>query len=209
MGLQVAACLGNNFSPRALEKAQKADEIEDAFLGEAVELGFLRRVTSDHYVWGHDLIHQSALDLIPSSKRDAFHLLIGSRLFMNTHRDELEKMIFYICDNMNRGVSLIEDSDQRYELAELNLRAGDKAISASAFQSASKLLSTGVSLLGPDCWSDHYELTMRLYNEGAYSPLLCYFFPSILWDALTLTVFTIQQCLMFCTLLVTLLGSQN
>ncbi|KAL7542862.1 hypothetical protein ACHAXR_012160 [Thalassiosira sp. AJA248-18] len=167
MGLQVAACLGNNFSPKALEKAQQDGELVDTFLEECVGMGFIRKASFNHYVWVHDLIQQSAFDLIPSSKLDAFRLLLGSRIFLNTAQDEMKSMIFYICDNMNRGLLLIEDKDQKYELAELNLRAGKKAIAASAFQSATKLLSTGVSLLGHDCWTAHYELAMKLYNEAS------------------------------------------
>ena len=85
-GLKVVSCLGANFNPQALELIKKNDEVEETFFDDCVDLGFLRKINDLHYVWAHDLIQQGALDLIPVTKREAFHLLIGSRLFMNSVR---------------------------------------------------------------------------------------------------------------------------
>ena len=78
----------------------------------------------------------------------------------------MKHMIFVIVDNMNRGSKLINESDQRYEVAQLNLEAGEKALSASAFESASKYLLAGLSLLGPESWNVNYKLSLKLYDAG-------------------------------------------
>jgi hypothetical protein len=39
---------------------------------------------------------------------------------------EMETMVFFVVDNMNRGLKLIQSSDQKYELSLLNLQAGEK-----------------------------------------------------------------------------------
>ena len=67
---------------------------------------------------------------------------------------------------MNRGSKLLDDVEQKWEVAQLNLEAGEKALSASAFRSASKYLLAGISLLGPDSWGAKYSLTMSLHDAG-------------------------------------------
>ena len=52
MGLKIAACLGNNFDSKVLEKAKKNNEVEDSFLDSCVEFGFLQNAGSDKYTWG-------------------------------------------------------------------------------------------------------------------------------------------------------------
>ena len=69
---------------------------------------------------------------------------------------------------MNRGASLIVDQDQKCELAQLNLDAGERAISQSAFSCAEKYLLTGLSLLGPDSWENqYYDLTLQLHDAAS------------------------------------------
>ena len=74
---------------------------------------------------------------------------------------------FFTVDNMNRGSKLIDDVDQKMEVAQLNLEAGEKAISASAFESAAKYFLNGLSLLGPDSWEAKYSLTISLYDAAS------------------------------------------
>ena len=85
---------------------------------------------------------------------------------MSTSPSEMKPMLFFIVDNMNRGANLIEEQEQRYEVSQLNLEAGEKALSTSAFHSATKYLNFGLSLLGPESWEMKYELTIRLYDAG-------------------------------------------
>jgi predicted ATPase len=108
MGLKFAACLGPIFEAKVLEKAKKNNEFEDSFLESCIEFGLLQNPGSNlgQFVWAHDQIQQAAYDLIPLSKREAFHLLVGSRMFVTTSSHEMEDMIFFIVDNLNRGVKL-------------------------------------------------------------------------------------------------------
>lgn len=75
-------------------------------------------------------------------------------------------MIFFVIDNMNHGSSLITEADQKYEVSQLNLEAGEKALGASAFHSAATYLLKGLSLLGEESWETKYELTIRLHDAG-------------------------------------------
>ncbi|MEG4964911.1 serine/threonine protein kinase, partial [Microcoleus sp. K4-B3] len=56
---------------------------------------------------------------------------------------------------------------ERYELAELNLIAGQKAKAATAYESAVKYLHVGLGLLAQDSWESQYELTIALHLEAA------------------------------------------
>jgi predicted ATPase len=114
---------------------------------------------------------QAAYNLIPLNKRESFHLLLGSRLYMASSPSEISELLFFIVDNMNRGLHFINDMESKYEVAQLNLEAGEKALSASAFHSAAKYLLKGLSLLGPDPWEAKYDLSIRLYDAGAFSGL--------------------------------------
>ena len=109
------------------------------------------------YMWQHDQVQQAAYELIPKNKQDSFHLLIGTRLYMDTPDEEMKDLIFFVVDNMNHGVQLIKDQGKRTEVAQLNLRAGEKALSTSAFQSASEYLLAGISFLD----AGRHDVTMR------------------------------------------------
>lgn len=85
---------------------------------------------------------------------------------MDATDEDVEEMIFFIVDNMNKGEKLISETDKRMEVAKLNLQAGERALSMSAFQSASKYLMSGVSFLDPGSWVTHYDLSLRLYDAG-------------------------------------------
>jgi predicted ATPase len=126
-GLKTAACLGSNLDAEILYKAKVDDEFDvDDFLQKSVEDGYLIRIAgSQHYTWAHDQVHQAAYELIPIAKRESFHLLLGSRLLMHSPGCNSNSMLFYVVDNMNRGIKLLESPDQKSELAFLNLRAGE------------------------------------------------------------------------------------
>ncbi|KAL7539058.1 hypothetical protein ACHAXR_009003, partial [Thalassiosira sp. AJA248-18] len=168
--LKVAACLGPHFNKKTIERATK--DVDIGFFESCVENGFLHILSSDKFIWSHDQIHQAAYNLIPRDKREPFHLLLGSRIFMKTSSSEMEDMIFVVVDNMNRGAKLIEDQIQKYEVAQLNLQAGKKALATSAFDSASKYLMVGLRLLGPNSWVEKYSLTINLYDAASMALLL-------------------------------------
>lgn len=69
---------------------------------------------------------------------------------------------------MNRGSRLIRDQDQKYDLSEMNLQAGKKAIASGAFHTGQAYFLAGLSLLDQGSWDAKYELTMKLYNAGRF-----------------------------------------
>ena len=178
VGLKLCACLGPKFDIAVVEKALNGSNIVENFLQSCLDNGYLQTKGNDSgcFVWAHDQVQQAAYELIPLQQREKFHLLIGSRLFLSSSTSETEKFIFYIVDNMNRGITLIHNPLQRYEMAELNLTAGEKILERHSFQSSVKYLMTGIELLGNDSWEKKYGLTIRLHDAGECThDLFCVF----------------------------------
>eukprot|EP00957_Ditylum_brightwellii_P025345 1916997-Ditylum_brightwellii.AAC.1 len=65
---------------------------------------------------------------------------------------------------MNRGLELLESDGQKEHTAKLNLRAGEKAMSLSAFSSSALYFCTGILILGEHQWENNYELSLHLHN---------------------------------------------
>ncbi|MFM7408548.1 MAG: ATP-binding protein [Cuspidothrix sp.] len=94
------------------------------------------------------------------------HLKIGQVLFKNSNSLQLEENIFEIVNQLNMGIEIINDQREKYELAKLNLMAGCKAKSSTAYEAAARYLNVGLELLAADSWEYEYELTLNLYVES-------------------------------------------
>ncbi|KAL7539299.1 hypothetical protein ACHAXR_009167 [Thalassiosira sp. AJA248-18] len=167
--LKIAACLGFKFDADLLQMAIRGKLGVD-LLHESVESGFLQQEIpgGNKFVWAHDEIHLAAYELIPIKKRISSHLLIGSRIYLNTSSDELlYTVIFDIVNNMNIGLQLITSQDQRNEVAQLNLTAGRKAMASSSFDAAAEYFMVGIGLLADDCWECNYKPSMILHQAAS------------------------------------------
>ena len=169
MGLKVAACLGPKFDCKILKKVKKDYKVD---MEACVELGFLARLSPSEYGWSHDEVRRAAFDLIPESKRESFPLLLGTKLIMGSTPAEMKDhgLMFVVADNMNRGSRMIEDDGQRVEVSQLNLAAGEGALSKSQFCSAAGYLTAGLSLLGStkaDHWQENYGLAVNLHDAAS------------------------------------------
>ncbi len=117
------------------------------------------------YKFLHDRVQQAAYSLIPQEQKQQVHLKIGQLLLGNTSLTQLEEHIFDIVNHLNLGQALIIQPKDRYQLAELNLLAGRRAKSSSAFETALKLLKIGMNCLPEQSWEENYSLTLKMYLE--------------------------------------------
>jgi len=164
-GLKLCSCLGASFDVNALRKGGPANEFDvEEFLPFSIESGFFREDGQRRYSWAHDQVQQAAYALIPVGKRESFHLLLGSRMFMRTPAEELTNIIFTVVVNMNHGIGQLKTLAQFHEVARLNLKAGKKAMTLSSFDSAAKYLLVGVSLIKEESWNSEYELSLELHD---------------------------------------------
>ena len=189
--LQLAACIGNQFDLATLTIVLEKSEIETAAdLWNALQEGLILPISNVYkfyqgddndrfvlpnqntskkiakYRFLHDRVQQAAYSLIPDNQKQATHLKIGQLLLQKTSLNDQGDKLFEIVNHLNVGQSLITQPCQRHELAELNLAAGRKARSATAYSAAIAYLTTGIDLLPSDRWQHQYKLCLALY-EGA------------------------------------------
>ena len=160
--LQQLACLGNVADATLLSIVLgKSDDDVRSDLRDAVRLELVERLDSS-YKFIHDRIQEAAYSLIPERLRAEVHLRIGRLLAAHIPADRREETVFEIVNQLNRGAALITSRDEREQLAELNLLAGQRAKASAAYASALAYLSAGAALLPKDSWERRHELTFAL-----------------------------------------------
>lgn len=216
--LMLAACIGNQFDIATLAYIYQkplGQTIRD--LGEAIQEGLLIPATADFqllqsYVQDentneisdefdtncrflHDRVQQTAYQLLDDEKRQMTHLKIGRLLLANTPPEERDEHIFDIVNQLNIGINLIDDPEERLNLAQFNLIAGSRARVSNAYEAAVSYLETGIQLLPPQRWKSHYKLTKELYHEQAIDEALLGHFEEAekLFDELLQHLHTIQE----------------
>ena len=172
--LKKAACLGAHFN---LQSLSLLDEREAAYIAAALIPAMRDELitplddkykyagnTSSHirYSFLHDRIRQAAYKLLDEEESARLHLRIGKGLLENMAEND----IMTVVDHMNLALKALPHADRRI-LAELNLKAGQKAKSASAHQAALHYLASGLKLLPEDSWDNEYESTLSLHLETA------------------------------------------
>jgi PAS domain S-box-containing protein len=130
-------------------------------LWEAERLEFIVR-SERGYRFSHDRVQEAAYSLIPASARAETHLRIGRLLKVPTPLQKLEEAVFEIVSQFNRGAALITSREEREEVAELNLLAGKRAKTSTAYASALKYFASGAALLADDAWERNHELAFAL-----------------------------------------------
>ncbi|GAB1542102.1 AAA family ATPase [Scytonema sp. NUACC21] len=117
------------------------------------------------YKFLHDRVQQASYSLIPEFQKKQIHLKIGQLLLQNTRIEERKENIFAIVNQLNYSVDLLILKSEKYEVAELNLVASQKAKAAMAYESAFRYLKVGLSLVETSSWQEQYELTLALHQE--------------------------------------------
>ncbi|HIK29008.1 MAG: trifunctional serine/threonine-protein kinase/ATP-binding protein/sensor histidine kinase [Oscillatoriaceae bacterium SKW80] len=193
--LKLAACIGNKFNLDVLAVVNEKSAIATANqLWEALQMGLILPCSQAYkiplffdeaeqgvlfteefrvsYKFLHDRVQQAAYSLIPEAEKKNTHLKIGRLLLEKTPKEALEENIFDIVNQLNIGRELLSSRLQKDELARLNLIAGKKAKTATAYEVAAKYLRVGLELLAEDSWQNQYELTLELHVEATEAEYL-------------------------------------
>ena len=177
--LQLASCLGSPFSLRILSIVhQRSPQETAADLWQAMAERLILPLDNYHlprqpsadstrYRFIHDRVQQAAYSLISDSARLPVHLKIGQLALDNFDSEEFESRIFEVTNHLNIARDLLKETDERLNLAELNLKAGIGARDAAAFETAYDYFNTGLELLPNNRWQDHYDLTLSLHTNAA------------------------------------------
>jgi PAS domain S-box-containing protein len=190
--LKLAACIGNQFELKTLSIVyEKAPATTFFDLWEALREGFILPLADSYkffqdesllarnwmqqnpmgnpvfYKFPHDRVRQAAYSLLPEDDRKKIHYRIGKLLWANATPKEMEERLFDIIFHLNFAGEWNTDASERESLSQLNLLAGKKAKSSTAYTAATKYLATGIEFLPQAKWEKHYELTFALYMELA------------------------------------------
>jgi PAS domain S-box-containing protein len=170
--LQLLACMGNSAEFALLEMAcQQSIEEMHGQLWEAIRAGLIFR--SEHsYTFLHDRVQEAAYSLIQEEARAEAHLRIGRLLVARTPLEQQEEKIFDIVNQLNRGSHLISSAEEGKRLAELNLTAGRRAKSSTAYTSALSFLRTARALLTEEAWDEEHDLIFAIEYSMAECELL-------------------------------------
>ncbi|OJH38802.1 hypothetical protein BON30_21485 [Cystobacter ferrugineus] len=165
--VMLTASIGDCIEARLLAviRGQAEEEIHQE-MWEAVRQGLMLRI-GDSYRFLHDRVQHATYSLIPEDQRSAMHLRNGRLLLAQLAPAEIEERIFDVVNQLDRGVSGVVSPEEKERLAGLNLLAGRKAKASTAYRSALKYLSAGVTLLSGSCWEEQYALAYALHEELA------------------------------------------
>ncbi len=184
--LKLAACIGNPFNLELLQNFLKMDsaqlfmQLKPAILEEYIyaisNIDFEGEANqgdiakANNFMFSHDHILHTLYRIIPSEQRKKIHLKFARII---TSAENLEdNNLFFAVNHYTKSFELVKEHDERYMLAKLKLRAGQKAKIAGAYRPAFQFLKSSYSLLGKDSWQNEYNLTLAIYNETLESAYL-------------------------------------
>ncbi|MBD1840787.1 hybrid sensor histidine kinase/response regulator [Coleofasciculus sp. FACHB-501] len=193
--LKLAAYIGNTFNLEVLSVInEESSLVTAAQLWSALQAGLILPLSNEYkiplvfsqeesgeftltdvkvdYKFLHDRVQQAAYSLIPDEEKKATHLRIGQLLLHSTTPEERKENIFALVNQLNYGTDLLKTEAKKYELAQLNLIAGQRAKAATAYDSAVKYLHVGLGLLADSSWKSQYDLTLALHTEAAEAAYL-------------------------------------
>jgi PAS domain S-box-containing protein len=165
--LPLAACAGFRFGLETLATiAREPEDVVQEGLDPALREGLIVPAEAA-YQFIHDRVQQAAYALIPRAERKKVHLEIGRLLLQRSPAHDHEAEFFASVDHLNIGAELLETREERLELAQLNLRAGQRARASAAFSAAAQYFDAGVALLDEESWKAHPELALELNTLAA------------------------------------------
>ena len=182
--LSVAACIGNRFEISALtyilgeNLSATASKLRSATIeGFLVPVDTSLRIMelSDEeikevlhnsikieYRFSHDRIQQSSYTLLDLDTKNLIHEKLAWYFYNEDGRD-LDDRIFEIAANFN--IYFTKSAENNFLVAELNLKAAQKAKSSTSYKTALSYINHGLDLLPEEWDDDNYTLQLAMHSE--------------------------------------------
>jgi len=164
--LRILSCFGASVDSSFVKKLEGA--LDRALLDgidTAVAEGLLDKI-DDHYRFSHDRIQEAAYNMMNSLDRCKFHFSYGLALAPLEAEDD--DYVFTAVTQLNlAGPEAVEEKGQNAIIANLNLRAGKKAMDMSHFEVAYSYFDHGITFLRKKHWEEQYTLSLELFNLAA------------------------------------------
>ncbi|KAL7425526.1 hypothetical protein ACHAXM_000060, partial [Skeletonema potamos] len=142
------SCLGasaDNALIKALERAVQKNLVNN--LDIAVSEGLLDK-TDNQYLFSHDRIQEAAYNMIDFLDRCRSHFSYGMALVPLADGEDGESILLTAANQLNlAGPEAVQDKSQNVIVANINLRAGKKAMRMSDFRAAYSYFDKGISFL--------------------------------------------------------------
>jgi predicted ATPase len=167
--IKVASCLGSEFLVSHVLSAVNAtwEEVAEALM--VLEERHIVQAHNDGllYSWTHDKFQKASYLLLTEGERELLHLSVGRQLLRALSDENLQRYIFVVTSQFCMSLRLLEEDEEKQDVATLLLRLGEKSALSSAFAPAASYFAMGTSLLREDHWKSQYDLSLRLYNAAA------------------------------------------
>ncbi|WP_437900329.1 AAA family ATPase [Sorangium sp. So ce124] len=165
--LQTAACVGDRFDVELLAHllGQEA-EPASALLAEAAREGLVVHEGErghEAYAFVHDRVQQAAYEALTPEERLSLHLGIGRALRARYGLACADGELFATLYHRNRAAERLTEAEEKRDLSEQNLRAGQRANASAAYAQAVAFLGTAASLLGEEGWTEAPETTFEVH----------------------------------------------
>ena len=197
--LPIAACLGSVFDTSMIsiilssfqimvEMESNVDEINSLGfnLGPDFDIvdnlerccreGYIQRfgdgISSTRFQFVHDRIQEAAFKTVPENLQHWLRHQIGTSLATGLLDDDLEDKVFTVIGLIDQAIQSSPSIEERELYLKLNMLAGEKAMSYSAFKSAARYFRAAVDLLPSDSFELQYGLAFRAY-QGATEAEFC------------------------------------
>lgn len=167
--LKIAACVGIEFTLSLIAQVSgkpENDILED--LDQAIGEGILLK-TGEQGKFSHNKVQEAVYLLMGEKERRELHLKIGRRKLEEPEEQGDETRFFDIANHLNKAGDLLND-EERIRLAGINLKAGQKAKAAIAYDLAYRFFRQGMECLPRPvnlAWERAYELTLALYTASS------------------------------------------
>jgi len=180
--LQLAACVGNRFDLDTLATIFESPEPEtyDTLLP-AIRQGFIQTTSERshlsqdeaqmkllvfNYRFLHDRVQQAAYDLIEDAVKQEVHLKIGRLLRASLGKEKQLERVFELADHFNKGLQLVTNEQEQWNVAELDFMACRKAKLSTAYDSALRYLQKAMDIC-PEGDDERREFHLELNRERA------------------------------------------
>jgi predicted ATPase/GAF domain-containing protein/anti-anti-sigma regulatory factor len=197
--LQLASCIGHRFELHRLAVVSgEPPRRTAAALWEALREGFILPIGDAYRLSGadtaldaedesdesgtasgqlayrfvHDRVRQVAYAKLSDDQRLAAHLQLGRQALRTPAGEVADEELFEAVNHLNQASALLTDLAEREQVARLNLRAGQRAKSATAYVAASQYLQAARAQLPESCWETDYSFALQLQVAAAESAYL-------------------------------------
>jgi histidine kinase len=175
--LNVLVCLGHSVQVDALYtvmagvygSSQTDSDFQELTAVAIKKLKETRMIEEGAVGWlkfSHDRCQQAVESWTHQEDKTQLHLDMG-RILRSVEADANDWMLFTSVSQLNRGEKLMENEDERQDVARLNYKAAMKAKGRSAFLPAAEYCEAAIRLLGKDMWVNDHEFALDLYLTAA------------------------------------------